>query len=97
MGSPLPLCAACGKPLDPGAHCTLRWLELPGEPLVGWHCADACLNSDELFDKLAASKKDTLTPKLQRELVRQVLEQVNARGEGRVLAGRAWWVHLEVA
>ena len=82
MSRRTPNCAHCGKPLDD--EC-VRWMSptLPGKPEVGWHAfgSGSCAAEDPIRALFPAHNKKIL--------VRQ-LREIEARGEGRLVANKGW-------
>jgi len=84
MSRRLPLCAWCGRPLR-GATVRLLY-QIPGRPEVGWHHG-GCLDADDVFaDLMARRVGDEIG-----EILRDVLMRIHVRGDGRLVANRAWW------
>jgi hypothetical protein len=74
----LPLCAWCGEPLQ-GTTMELQYDRLPGCPAVGWHVdtCDVAETERVFFGRSGVS-------------VEPALRAIDARGPGRVVAGKAW-------
>lgn len=90
MSRRLPLCSICGGSLrasdTPRARVILEYQGLPGRPTIGWH--DICLTlgagETELMRALGRESRPADFD------VKELLRQVEARGSGRLVAGRAW-------
>lgn len=93
MPRKLPLCAWCGKPL--GDTCIrLTFEDFPGRPEVGWHMPDRtqetqlyCDLADGHFPGLASHEQETPLTRYEKLTMLKAIER---RGEGRLVANKAW-------
>ena len=87
MTLPRPLCAWCGKPLSKsGATVELKY-DVPGRPVIGWHC-ELCHSDDPL------AKECTHGPDEPGPTLHQRLREIRKRGRQRVSAGKLFdgWI-----
>lgn len=97
MGRKLPKCALCGESLAYryGMRILLQYTDLPGSPTVGWHagtkespgCTDTDAAAEALFKHLEQKQPDGGNPV-------PLLEGIERRGEGRLVAGKKWQARL---
>ena len=85
MARRLPLCAHCGCQLR-GASVRLLYQGVRGRPKVGWH-SGSCLDGDEVFSQLVTRRDNRGSD----DELRDLLMTVHERGEGRLVASKAWW------
>ncbi len=87
MSRRIPNCAHCGGSLRrrdcTGATAVLKYEAFPGKPSVGWHLEGPCLEEFVHVDLGIRQWTDAD--------MKTVLRRIHERGEGRLVANKAWW------
>jgi len=91
MTRPLPRCAICGGLLrwpeaeGRGCRITLQFQGLPGSPTVGWHedCSKTETGEDDVIAAIRPESRHGEDPT-------PLLRRIEARGPGRLVAGKGW-------
>ena len=94
MSRKLPLCAKCGGSLTGRAQLRVMYEAVPGKPEIGWHgeTASGC-TKDPLFKVCMEDlRKDAKRSKHTDKILRALLNQINARGTGRVVANKNYQI-----
>jgi len=90
MVKKLPLCAFCGETLRNGfSSMQLKFNGVPGTPVVGWHLHGLNGKDGSCFEKEFEASL-TAQAKSVGNRILPILCEIDARGPGRVIAGKEW-------